>query len=112
MGRFRARRPNPADGDLHATLRHAEREMSAGRGSRLSQILQHTKEIKSKGRIFTNHTTNPMPDPKTLSVLGLGDYANYLLGESEGIKTTRDKLHNDYLTRYHLAMILWMPAFP
>ena len=78
-------------------LRDAERAMSAGRGSRLSQILQHTNEIKSKGEPFKK-TENPTPDPTKLSVLGLGDYANYLLGESDGIKNTRKKLNTDYLS--------------
>jgi len=81
-------------------LRDAERAMSAGRGSRLSQILQHTKEIKSKGEPFKK-AENPTPDPTKLSVLGLGDYANYLLGESDGIKNTRKKLNTDYLS--HLS---------
>jgi putative ATP-dependent endonuclease of the OLD family len=40
---------------------------------------------------------NPPPDPSKLSVLGLGDYASYLFGESEGIKQARDKLNRDYL---------------
>jgi putative ATP-dependent endonuclease of OLD family len=77
-------------------LRDAERAMAAGRGSRLSQILQHTKEIKSKGEPY-NQKENPTPDPTKLSVLGLGDYANYLLGDSDGIKSTRAKLNTDYL---------------
>jgi putative ATP-dependent endonuclease of OLD family len=78
-------------------LRDAERSMSAGRGSRLSQILQHTDEIKNKGEPFKK-SENPTPDPTKLSVLGLGDYASYLLGESEGIKNTRKKLNIDYLS--------------
>lgn len=53
-------------------LRDAERAMSAGRGSRLSQILQHTKEIRDTGNPF-NKLADPPDDPKTLSVLGLGD---------------------------------------
>lgn len=77
-------------------LRDAERAMSAGRGSRLSQILQHAKEIKSIGVGFDS-STNPNPDPKTLSVLGLGDYASYLFGESEGIKRARKRLNDEYL---------------
>jgi putative ATP-dependent endonuclease of the OLD family len=77
-------------------LRDAERAMSAGRGSRLSQILQHTKEIKQTGIGFDRKKT-PNPDPETLSVLGLGDYASYLFSKSEGIKRTRKKLNDDYL---------------
>lgn len=77
-------------------LRDAERAMSAGRGSRLSQILQHAKEIKSTGVGFDSKT-NPDPDPKTLSILGLGDYASFLFSESEGIKSARRRLNEEYL---------------
>ena len=70
--------------------------MSAGRGSRLSQILQHTREIKETGVPF-DKTANPPADPSKLSFLGLGDYASFLFGESEGIKQARDKLNRDYL---------------
>lgn len=77
-------------------LRDAERAMGAGRGSRLSQILQHAKEIKSTGVGFDSKI-NPNPDPTTLSVLGLGDYASYLFGESEGIKSARKRLNDEYL---------------
>lgn len=77
-------------------LRDAERAMSAGRGSRLSQILQHTSEIKNTGMGFDLKNT-PQPDPKTLSVLGLGDFANHLFRESQGIKKAGDKLNDEYL---------------
>lgn len=77
-------------------LRDAERAMSAGRGSRLSQILQHAREITSTGVGFDSET-NPNPDPKTLSVLGLGDYTSFLFGESEGIKSARKRLNDEYL---------------
>lgn len=77
-------------------LRDAERAMSAGRGSRLSQILQHTKEIKEHGNRF-DPLLPALPDPRTLSVLGLGDYANYLIENTEGVKSTRKKLNEDYL---------------
>lgn len=77
-------------------LRDAERAMSAGRGSRLSQILQHTSEIKKTGVGF-DWKNMPNPDPKTLSVLGLGDFANHLFRESLGIKKAGDKLNDEYL---------------
>lgn len=77
-------------------LRDAERAMSAGRGSRLSQILQHTSEIKNTGVGFDRKSA-PTPDPKTLSVLGLGDFANYLFRESQGIKKAGEKLNDEYL---------------
>lgn len=77
-------------------LRDAERAMSAGRGSRLSQILQHTKEIRDTGNPF-NKLADPPEDPSTLSVLGLGDYASHLFGESDGIKQARKRLNDEYL---------------
>lgn len=83
-------------------LRDAERAMRAGRGSRLSQILQHTKEIKDTGTPFKADALAGL-DPKTLSVLGLGDYASFLFGESEGIKATRTKLNENYLAPLSFA---------
>ncbi|TCW04035.1 putative ATP-dependent endonuclease of OLD family [Raoultella sp. BIGb0138] len=83
-------------------LRDAERAMSAGRGSRLSQILQHTKEIRDTGNAF-DRNIDPPADPKTLSILGLGDYASYLFGESEGIKQARKRLNEEYLAPLSFA---------
>lgn len=77
-------------------LRDAERAMSAGRGSRLSQILQHTKDIRDHGQKFDPTATQPV-DPSTLSVLGLGDYTSHLIENSHGVKDTRQKLNEDYL---------------
>lgn len=83
-------------------LRDAERAMSAGRGSRLSQILQHTAEIRNTGVRFDRNAVPPV-DPKALSVLGLGDYASHLFGESEGIKQARKRLNEDYLAPLSFA---------
>ncbi len=77
-------------------LRDAERAMSAGRGSRLSQILQHTKEIRDHGEKF-DPKANLLVDPSTLSMLGLGDYTSHLMENSHGVKGTRKKLNEDYL---------------
>jgi putative ATP-dependent endonuclease of OLD family len=88
-------------------LRDAERAMSAGRGSRLSQILQYTKEIRDTGVSF-DKKADPPPDPKSLSVLGLGDYASHLFGESEGIKQARRRLNEEYLAPLSFANDLLM----
>lgn len=77
-------------------LRDAERSMSAGRGSRLSQILQHTREIRSTGQEF-DESGNTTPNPIDLSLLGLCDYTNYLFGRNEGVQLTQERLNNDYL---------------
>lgn len=83
-------------------LRDAERAMSAGRGSRLSQILQYTKAIKESGVPF-DKTANPSPEPTKLSVLGLGDYANHLFELNPGVSGTRKKLNEDYLAPLSFA---------
>ncbi len=77
-------------------LRDAERAMSAGRGSRLSQILQHTKEVRECGDGF-DAEKKPTPDPANLSVLGVGDYASALLADRDGIKEARKRLNKHYL---------------
>ncbi len=76
-------------------LRDAERAMSTGRGSRLSQILQHTKEVRDSGADYDEG--GAIPDADSLSVLGVGDYANALLGNRPGIKAARKRLNEDYL---------------
>lgn len=86
---------------LYATylrpLRDAQQALSAGRGSRLSQILQQTEEIASHGEDFD--PTAPPTDPSTLSVVGIGDYANHLLSKQEGIGNARTRLNTDYLAQ-------------
>lgn len=76
-------------------LRDAERAMAAGRGSRLSQILQHTREIRDIGEDFDPGVD--APDAEKLSVLGVGDYASALLRGREGVKKARNRLNEDYL---------------
>ena len=76
-------------------LRDAKRAMAAGRGSRLSQILQHTKEIREVGEDF--YSEAGAPDADKLSVLGVGDYASALLRDREEIKEARNRLTKDYL---------------
>lgn len=79
-------------------LRDAEREMSSGRGSRLSQILLNTNEISQAGEETYTPETQPSPDPKKLGVLDLGDYANDLLSEHPVIEGAQSKLNDNYLS--------------
>lgn len=79
-------------------LRDAERAMSSGRGSRLSQILQYTDEIKDYGQHY-DPEKGPPADLSTLSVLGVGDFANALLGNHKGVQTASAKLNTKYLER-------------
>lgn len=71
-------------------LRDAEQALSAGRGSRLAQVLHHTDQIKIAG---VGYDPNANIDPKELNVLGIGDLANALLENQQGIKNTRTKIN-------------------
>lgn len=76
-------------------LRDAERSMTAGRRSRLSQILQHTPEVMTQGGSYD--PANPPADPAELSVLGIGDFANALLRDHQAVKKARERLNDRYL---------------
>ena len=80
-------------------LRDAEQAMSAGRGSRLSQVLQHTKEIKTEGHGYNRK--KKVENLAKLNVLGIGDIANRLLEDQKGVKSTLEKI-NDHLKRLSL----------
>ena len=69
-------------------LRDAESALSAGRGSRLSQVLHRTKDIKD-GK---EYDAKVIPDPTQLNVRGIGDFANALLTQQKGIGETRGKI--------------------
>lgn len=65
-------------------LRDAEQALSAGRGSRLAQVLRHSDQIK-KG----TDTYAPDIPLEELSVLGIGDLVNALLAKQQSVLGTR-----------------------
>ncbi len=79
-------------------LRDAEEALSAGRGSRLSQILKHTNQIKTVG---VDYDPKVDPDPKKLNVLGIGDFANALLERQAGIVDVLKQM-NSHLVKLSL----------
>jgi putative ATP-dependent endonuclease of OLD family len=90
-------------------LRDAERELDAGRNSRLSQILQYTKEIaKHKDESFDPADfvaavkEGRRPEfPK--SIANVSCLADYLIQENEGIKQAGQRLDDTYLSRLALG---------
>jgi len=79
-------------------LRDAEKEMSPGRGSRLSQILSNTNEIKT-GLPFDKDSPPPMKD---LSLIGLADVFSNFVREHSGISNAQEKLNSKYLSQLSL----------
>lgn len=78
-------------------LRDAESALSAGRGSRLSQVLQQTGDVED-GKEYDPNTPS---DPMQLNVRGIGDFANKLLEQQKGIVETREKI-DAHLTKLSL----------
>ena len=78
-------------------LRDAESALSAGRGSRLSQVLQRTGDVED-GKAYD---PDAQIDPRQLNVLGIGDFANALLEKQQGINRTREKI-NTHLIKLSL----------
>ena len=78
-------------------LRDAEREMSPGRGSRLSQILANVSEIK-KGAKFDRE--NVPQDPESVLKLGLvgqADYMRHNIRKHSGVCKTENTINKQYL---------------
>lgn len=82
-------------------LRDAEREMSPGRGSRLSQVLKNFPDIKD-GADFDD--TQPLEglNPATLSLAGLSEYLRHLVNLHAGVKSAQRAINESYLA--HLAL--------
>lgn len=68
-------------------LRDAEQALSAGRGSRLAQVLRYTEQIKKGKDEFSMDT--PLKEQE-LSVLGVGNLINSLLEKQQGVVGVRD----------------------
>ena len=83
-------------------LRDAEREMSPGRGSRLSQILFNIPAIKD-GEGFDDQRipANPGAVGK-LSIVGLADYMRHNISRHAGIRNAEGTITNEYLASLEL----------
>ena len=84
-------------------LRDAEREMSPGRGSRLSQILNNFPDMR-KGAPF-NKEAPPVDTVQAaqLSLAGLSDYLRHLVDQHQGIGGAQKAINTDYLTHLSLS---------
>lgn len=83
-------------------LRDAAREMSSGRGSRLSQILENVPEI-SKGATFDENALPANPDVVGgLSLLGLADYFSHGVKNHKGVGRSEEAINSQYLSSLFL----------
>ena len=85
-------------------LRDAEREMSAGRNSRLSQILANLESVK-QGNPFDANTLSDITCEviDALGVVGLADFFAHHIKKHPGICDAKEKINKHYLKE--LSMI-------
>ena len=81
-------------------LRDAEGELAAGKGSRLSQILQSHPEFQDQG---TDDFDQAVPEvlPKTL--VGIMRHAEHRIANNDVITAARKQLNEEYLDRFSIA---------
>ncbi|WP_122439456.1 ATP-dependent nuclease [Pseudomonas viridiflava] len=79
-------------------LRDATREMSPGRGSRLSQVLKNFPSIKDGSGFDTDH---PLENPASLSLTGLAGYLRHLVNLHPGVAAAQGSINDNYLS--HLS---------
>jgi putative ATP-dependent endonuclease of OLD family len=84
-------------------LRDAEREMSPGQGSRLSQVLNNFAHMKA-GEQF-DHAAPPadLAEARALSLSGMAEYFRYLVNQHSGVGSAQQVINEEYLSRLGLA---------
>ncbi|WP_449105451.1 ATP-dependent nuclease [Pseudomonas mohnii] len=84
-------------------LRDAEREMSPGRNSRLSQVLSSFPNIDAGNDFDTAAPPATTLDAEALSVAGMGDYMRHLVNKHSAIVSAEQAINNNYLAPLSLA---------
>ncbi|WP_256585092.1 ATP-dependent endonuclease [Pseudomonas sp. Irchel s3b2] len=84
-------------------LRDAEREMSPGRNSRLSQVLSSFPNIDAGKDFDTAAPPATTLDAEALSVAGMGDYMRHLVNKHSAIVSAEQAINVNYLAPLSLA---------
>lgn len=84
-------------------LRDAEREMSPGRNSRLSQVLSSFPNI-GEGKAFDGASPpGSASDAQELNIAGMGDYLRFLVNQHSAIVSAQGAINERYLAALSLA---------
>ena len=83
-------------------LRDAEREMSPGRGSRLSQILSNVPEISEGENFAAANIPEDAAAVGKLGLVGLSDYMRHNVKHHAGVASAQDAINKQYLTSLSL----------
>lgn len=83
-------------------LRDAEREMSPGRGSRLSQILSNVPEIEGGESFDERNVPQDVAAVGRLSLVGLADYLRHSVRHHTGVESAETAINEQYLASLSL----------
>ena len=78
-------------------LRDAQREMSPGRGSRLSQILSNVQEISEGDKFDEANVPQNASQVSQLGLVGLFDYMRHNVKHHTGVASAQDAINKEYL---------------
>ncbi len=84
-------------------LRDAEREMSPGRGSRLSQILNNFPDMRKGASFDSAAPPADAAQAARLSLAGLSDYLRHLVDQHDGVGGAQNAINTDYLSALSLS---------
>lgn len=84
-------------------LRDAEREMSPGRNSRLSQVLSSFPNIDTGNSFDPAALPVDLPDAEALSIAGMGDFLRHLVNRHGAIVSAQKEINETYLRPLSLA---------
>ncbi|WP_122669945.1 ATP-dependent nuclease [Pseudomonas viridiflava] len=84
-------------------LRDAEREMSPGRNSRLSQVLSSFPNIDAGNAFDPAALPTDLPDAEALSIAGMGDFLRHLVNRHTAIVSAQNEINDSYLRPLSLA---------
>ncbi|MFT9242751.1 MAG: AAA family ATPase, partial [Bifidobacterium aquikefiri] len=83
-------------------LRDAEVEMSVGRNSRLSQVLQAYSTINSGDKFDIDNLPTSEQEIENLNLSSIAEFITYLVNKNSGIAQATDDINKDYLNELSL----------
>lgn len=84
-------------------LRDAEQEMSAGQGSRLSQVLGTFPDIRKGMPFDLAKMPEDAGEAQGLSLSGMAEYFRFLVNQHEGVRSAQQVINDKYLSELGLA---------
>lgn len=84
-------------------LRDAEREMSPGRNSRLSQVLSSFPNIEAGSSFDPTSLPTDLASAEALSIAGMGDFLRHLVNTHGAILSAQTEINDTYLRPLSLA---------